>query len=99
MNATAWIAFHTAFIAWAANTSVMGNNCTFLSNQGVLAQWTRQDRERNEQGQTVSREAQIDACKYLAERLQNEGFLAADAAQHIINRAGNIPTRSTANNY
>ena len=99
MNATAWIAFHTAFIAWAANTPLMGNNPTFLKNQGVLAQWTTQDVDRQDNGLTVSRAAQVDACKYLAERLQNEGFLAADAAQHIINRAGNIPTRATANNY
>lgn len=99
MNATAWIAFHTAFIAWAANAPLMGNNCTYLANQGVLAQWTRQDIERQEHGQTVSRAAQIDACKYLAERLKNDGFLAADAAEYIMNRAGNIPTRATANNY
>jgi hypothetical protein len=57
-------------------------------------QWTSQQEQNSVHGGTVSRAAQVQACKYLAKQLKLMGLLDEACAEYIINRAGNIPARS-----
>jgi hypothetical protein len=94
MNATAWIAFHTAFIK-AAHLLSANNARPFamLGNEHNTA-WTDAQDVTAVEGRTVSRAAQVQACVYLAKQLRLMGLLDEACAGYITARAGNIPARS-----
>ena len=96
LNATAWIAFHTAFIKAAHLFSDEMNNAARLLSAANpdSTVWTATMSSIQNRGGVVSRAAQTEACKYLATRLVELGLLDEACANHIINRAGNIPARS-----
>lgn len=85
MNASAWIALHTAFFE-ACRTEVGYN--------ALVACATAQD-EYN--GVTNTRDEAIDGGKRLAVGLRNMGLLSLEACAYLESRAGNIPT-SRSNN-
>ena len=94
LNATAWIAFHTAFIKAAHMLSATSQRPYALLAHTDNNQWTDANDVAATEGRTVSRAAQVQACKYLAKQLQLMGLLDEACAEYIINRAGNIPARS-----
>ena len=97
LNATAWIAFHTAFIKAAHLLSATSERPYALLAHTDNNQWTDAQDVAATDGRTVSRAAQVQACKYLAKQLHLMGLLDLACAEHIINRAGNIPARSNNN--
>ena len=95
LNATAWIAFHTAFIKAAhLFASEFASPQALLSNQVADSAWDDTQARLSEAGRTVSRAAQVEACEYLAKQLREMGLLDEACAEYITNRAGNIPARS-----
>jgi len=94
LNATAWIAFHTAFIKAAHMLSATSQRPYALLAHTDNNQWTDANDVAATEGRTVSRAAQVQACVYLAKQLQLMGLLDLACAEYIINRAGNIPARS-----
>lgn len=97
LNATAWIAFHTAFIKAAHLLSATSERPFALLAHTDNNQWTDAQDNASNDGRTVSRAAQVQACKYLAKQLHLMGLLDLACSEHIINRAGNIPARSNNN--
>lgn len=97
LNATAWIAFHTAFIKAAHLLSATSERPFALLAHTDNNQWTDAQDVAATEGRTVSRAAQVQACKYLAKQLHLMGLLDGASTNHIVNRAGNIPARSNNN--
>ena len=100
-NATAWIALHLAFIAACANdagvpASVL-SSVAITSNRAATMNWTTTAYDTNMYGRMTPLEAGVEAMHRLTTVLVEDGYLQAEAAVFIRNRAGNIPSRSSAN--
>ena len=84
MNASAWVALHTAFFE-ACRTEDGYNN---LMNMA---------RPENEYNGSNTREQAIQGAKDMAEMLGSMNLLHADAVAYLVNRAGNIPSARSNN--
>ena len=90
MNASAWIALHHGFIAAAAQHD-MPDIATLLTNNEIDV-YTRAWRD----GNTVSRELQIKLAHALMAHLAQGGYITAECAAHLTQRAGNLPSTRNA---
>ena len=84
MNASAWVALHTAFFE-ACKTEDGFNN---LMNMA---------RPENEYNGSNTRDEAIQGAKDMAEMLGSMNLLHADAVTYLVNRAGNIPSARSNN--
>jgi len=84
MNASAWVALHTAFFE-ACRTQV-GYDMLMSSA-----------RTENEYNGSNDRNQAIEGAKHLAHTLGAMGLLHADAVAYLVNRAGNIPSARSNN--
>ena len=87
-NATAWIAFNTAFMQWAKRMPVTLD----MSLSGAYDQAAS---DANDEGQICTRTAQVALCKYLAGILLGDDFITQELHDYICSRAGNA--RNTQN--
>ena len=84
MNASAWIAMHTAFFQACA---------TEVGYNALMATATAMD----EYNSANTREQAIDGVKRLAVGLRNMGLLSIEACAYLESRAGNIPSARSNN--
>ena len=84
MNASAWVAMHTAFFQACATEDGYNN----LMNMA---------RPENEYNGGNTREQAIQGAKDMAEMLGSMNLLHADAVTYLVNRAGNIPSARSNN--
>jgi hypothetical protein len=84
MNASAWVALHTAFVE-ACRTDDGYNNLINMA------------KPENEYNGGNTREQAIQGAKDMAEMLGSMNLLHADAVTYLVNRAGNIPSARSNN--
>ena len=100
-NATAWIALHLAFIAKCASDVATSASAiaTVEASDGyaVTTDWNFMATQTNELGRLVPMTQGVEAIKRLSKVLRDLQFLQPEAAEFIMNRAGNIPARSSVN--
>ena len=98
-NATAWIALHLAFIAAVINDAE-GMTRPLYDNivESELGHFTDHHQRYTDSGYALPVESRRAACVSLVAKLEGMGVLAADAADFLRNRAGNVPSNSRSTN-
>lgn len=98
-NATAWIALHLAFIAAVINDAE-GMTRSVMENivADELGNFTEHHQRHTDSGYSLPVESRRAACVSLVAKLEGMGVLAADAAEFLRNRAGNVPSNSRSRN-
>ncbi len=98
-NATAWIALHLAFISAVINDAE-GMTRPLIDNivENELANFPEQAQRYAEHGYTLDVAQRRAACVSLVAKLEGMGVLAADAAEFLRNRAGNVPSSTRSQN-
>lgn len=88
-NATAWIAFNTAFMQWAKEMPALRSDLHLSSEYDQAAS------DANDEGQICTRTAQVALCKQLAGILLADALITQELHDYICSRAGSA--RNTQN--
>lgn len=88
LNATAWVALHHGFVAAAAAGDLP--DIAMHTHGNDYNEWT----EGHRNGNTVARELQVKLAHILVAHLATRGYITIECANHLTQRAGNLPTRN-----